>query len=207
MATVTMVEMGETGVQRAADTRLQACGLGACVGLCLYETLAHIAVLVHVVLPQTLPAAPGRTALTPLPGKCADTALAHALAELTRGGGQVKMVLAALVGGAQIFTPPNTGSAGSASLSRLEIGQRNVLALKEELNRAGIPLCAEETGGHGGRTVTLEAGTGNIWVRPVGLPERLLVSLGRQAAPAGFAQSSLLASEQMVQERANVYGN
>jgi chemotaxis protein CheD len=202
MATVLMVEMGETGVQRAADSRLQAYGLGACVGLCLYETLAHVAVLVHVVLPQTLPAASDRPAMTPLPGKCADTALIHALAELARGGGQTQMVRAALVGGAQIFTPPNTGT---SSLSRLEIGQRNVLALREELERLGIPLCAEETGGHGGRTVTLEAGTGNVWVRPVGLPERLLISLGRHPAPA-LVPPHLSVPEQTVREGA-LYGN
>ena len=207
MAIVTMIEMGETGVQRATDSRLQACGLGACVGLCLYETLAHVAVLVHVVLPQTLPAASGRPAVTSLPGKCADTALMHALTEFTRNGGQIKMIRAALVGGAQIFTPPSTGSADGPFLSRLEIGQRNVLALKEELERVGIPLCAEETGGHGGRTVTLDTGTGNVWVRPVGLPERLLVSLGRRPAQeAALVSPRLPGTAQTVREGA-LYGN
>lgn len=183
MATTISVEMGETGLERVAGRRLQAYGLGACVGLCLYEPRAQIALLVHVVLPQTLPAAPGRTPVTPLPGKCADTALLHALAEVTRGGGQGQLVRAALVGGARIFSPPNAGSGDLAASSRLEIGQRNVLALKEQLARVGILLCAEETGGHGGRTVTLEAGTGHVWVRPVGLPERLLVTLGRRSDP------------------------
>ena len=206
MAMVTMVEMGETGVEQAADSRLQACGLGACVGLCLYETLTQAAVLVHVVLPQTLPAASGRPAAAPLPGKCADTALIHALTELTRRGGQVKHVRAALVGGAQIFTPPNTTSAAASPLSRLEIGSRNALALKEELGRAGILLCAEETGGHGGRTVTLEAGTGNIWVRPVGLPERLLICLGRRPVPAAL-MPSLSVPEPAVREGAVFRGN
>lgn len=187
MATTTSIEMGETGLERAAGRRLQACGLGACVGLCLYEPVAQVALLVHVVLPQTLPASPGRPAATPLPGKCADTALLHALAEITRCGGQIPLVRAALVGGAQIFSPP-TASGNPAALSRLEIGPRNVQALKEQLARVGVALCAEDTGGHGGRTVTLEAGTGHVWVRPIGLPERLLTTLGRRselpAAPA-----------------------
>ena len=183
MATTATVEMGETGLERAAGLRLQACGLGACVGLCLYEPSAQVAMLIHVVLPQTLPAAPGRAAVTPLPGKCADTALLHALAEISRCGGQIPSVRAALIGGAQIFSPPSTGGGPSPS-SRLEIGPRNVLALREQLARVGVPLCAEDTGGHGGRTVTLEAGTGHVWVRPVGRPERLLVTLGRASAPA-----------------------
>lgn len=180
MATTKNVEMGEMGLERAAGRRLQACGLGACVGLCLYEPRAQVALLVHVVLPQTLPAAPGRTPAMSLPGKCADTALLHALAEISRCGGQSHFIQAALVGGAQIFSPSCAGS-DTAAVSRLEIGPRNVAALREQLARVGIALCAEDTGGHGGRTVTLEAGTGHVWVRPVGLPERLLTTLGRRS--------------------------
>ncbi len=190
MATTTSVEMGETGLERAAGLRLQACGLGACVGLCLYEPRAQVALLVHVVLPQTLPPASSRTAAVPLPGKCADTALLHALAEIGRCGGQSQFIQAALVGGAQIFSPPSTGG-DPAAVSRLEIGPRNIAALKEQLVRVGVPLCAEDTGGHGGRTVTLEAGTGHVWVRPVGLPERLLTTLGRRSVPAVPALAAL----------------
>ena len=207
MATVTMVEMGETGVQRALDARLQACGLGACVGLCLYETRAHIGVLVHVVLPQTFPAASGRSPMTSLPGKCADTALVNALTEIKRNGGEIKTVRAALVGGAQIFTPQNTSGAEASSLSRLEIGQRNVLALKDELTRVGIPICAEETGGHGGRTVTLEVGTGNVWVRPIGLPERLLIALGHGNALAAAVSLPRSSTDKSVREGTLLYGN
>ena len=181
MAT-TSVEMGETGLERAGGLRLQACGLGACVGLCLYEPAAQVALLVHVVLPQTLPAASGRDGAPRLPGKCADTALLHALAEISRCGGQSRFVRAALIGGAQIFSP-SPANGDPAALSGLEIGPRNVAALKEQLARVGVPLCAEDTGGHGGRTVTLEAGTGHVWVRPVGLPERLLTTLGRRSEP------------------------
>lgn len=208
MATITTVEMGETGLERAAGSRLQAFGLGACVGLCLYDTFAHVAVLVHVVLPQTLPAAAGRA--SPPPGKCADTALAHALAELARNGGQVKTIRAALIGGAQIFAPASSAvsnpSLSTVAPSRLEIGQRNVLALKEELNRVSIPLCLEETGGHGGRTVTFEVGTGNLWVRPVGLPERLLGSLARHSESASAAAAPL-AALRSVQEGMGGHGH
>lgn len=177
MAAVVTVEMGETGLTRAADARLQAHGLGACVGLCLYESHARLAVLVHVVLPVTLPRSDvgARPAIPPPPGKCADTAVAHALAEITRQGGQPARVQAALVGGAQIFT---TAASDLGTRSRLEIGQRNVHAVKEELARAHIALCAEDTGGHFGRTVTLDAATGTVRVRPVGLAERVLVVLG-----------------------------
>ena len=198
MASVVAVEMGETGLARTSDARLQARGLGACVGLCLYESQARLAVLVHVVLPVTLPPsgrAPRPAALPP-PGKCADTAVAHALDEIVRQGGQAARVQAALVGGAQIFTDI---ASDMATRSRLEIGMRNVHAVKEELDRVQIPLCAEDTGGHFGRTVTLDAATGTVWVCPVGLSERMLVILG----PGG---PSPVVSANPIREGAWAYG-
>lgn len=197
MASMVTVEMGETAVSRSADTRLQAIGLGACVGLCLHETAARIAILVHVVLPATLPPS-GRMPANPLPGKCADTAVTHALAEITRNGGRLDRVQAALVGGAQIFT---MAGPDTSTRSRLEIGQRNVQAVKEELARAGIPICAEDTGGHFGRTVTMDSATGTVVVRPVGLAERTLVTLGQHSAALSPA------SEKTRVEGTLAYGN
>jgi len=191
MASMVAVEMGETGLTRASDARLQARGLGACVGLCLYEPRARLAVLVHIVLPLTLPRSDfgARPMVAPPPGKCADTAVAHALAEILRAGGSAARVQAALVGGAQIFT--EAADEGGIR-SRLEIGLRNVHAIKEELARAGVPICAEETGGRFGRTVTLDAATGAVWVRPVGLTERMLVILGPGGARAGPSAGPVL---------------
>lgn len=192
MAPVTLVEMGETGLSRSAEARLQACGLGACVGLCLYESAARIAVLVYIVLPQTLPPSPLANRQPPPapPGKCADTALAHALGEILRAGGRREHIQAALAGGSHIFTPRGSDS---GTLSRLEIGTRNVLAVKEALIQEGIPLSAEDTGGHFGRTVTLEVATGDVLVRPVGLGESRLVTLGRRSVPLAPAREGAFA--------------
>jgi chemotaxis protein CheD len=203
MALPVTVEMGETGVSRAAGPDLEACGLGSCVGLCLYESAARVAVLVHVVLPHTPPPCgpAGRAAFIPPPGKCADTALAHALAEVARHGGQAAQVRAALVGGAQIFAG---GGPQTPAASRLEIGGRNVRALKEELSRAGIPVCGEDTGGHFGRTIRLEPATGAVWVRPVGRAERLLTTLA--PAPSGQAAPPALAAAGCAREGAWAYG-
>ena len=200
------VEMGETGVAGTADPRLQACGLGACVGLCLYDPLARTAVLVHIVLPQTLPPVSGAS-WTPPPGKCADTAVSHALAEMERRGGSPTRTVAAFVGGASIFTTP---AASPGTTSRLEIGARNVLAVREELRRRGIALCAEETGGHGGRTVAIDADTGQVWVRPVGFPERLLITLRpepkefepKEFEPKEFTLRPAAASESLARKEA-----
>lgn len=200
MVSIHTVEMGETGVAGAAEGRLQACGLGACVGLCLYDPQARLSVLVHIVLPQTLPPVSGAS-WTPPPGKCADTAVGHALAEMERRGGSPTRTVAAMVGGASIFTAPAASTASTGS--RLEIGARNVQAVREGLHCWGIALCAEETGGHGGRTVAIEAGTGQVWVHPVGLPERLLTTL--RPEPKEFSLRQMPLTEPLGREVA--YGH
>lgn len=183
--TAVMVGMGETKALSKSEARLQAGGLGSCIGLCLYEAGMRIAVMVHIVLPQTLPQS-SRTnpsTIDPLPGKFADTAIPFALTEIERLGGKREQVQVALVGGAHIF---HQSGAGSLPIPQLEIGKRNVTAVKEALIREGIPIRAEESGGQCGRTVTMDSTTGSVWVRPVGLNERLLVTLGQPNNPSAL---------------------
>ncbi|MEO7720204.1 MAG: chemotaxis protein CheD [Capsulimonas sp.] len=183
MADIIAVEMGETRLSNIRGDRLLAFGLGACIGLCLYDPKRSLAALVHIVLPQTLPHAPLRSpgkSSTPLLGKCAETAVPHVLAEMYKNGGSATSIRAAIVGGARIFTSSSpVGTPGS----RLEIGPRNIIAVKEALALARIPLVAEEVGGRCGRTVTFEVETGRVLVRAIGAEEKLLVDLSGVCSP------------------------
>lgn len=176
------VEMGETWVTRASADRLVAHGLGACVGLCLYDAVARLAAMVHIVLPETIPLRSfGASAqkFTPLPGKCADTAVRHAIEQIVQQGARADRLRAAIAGGAQIFSHASGSHHGAATLSRLEIGPRNVEAVRAALEEARIPLVAEDVGGNYGRTVTFWVGSGEIFVRRIGSEEQPLASLGQ----------------------------
>ena len=183
------VEMGETQISARPGDRLLAIGLGACVGVCLYDPSAGVAAMAHVVLPKTptLPAAvPGKRSLIHLPGKCADTAIPHMLAEIQKAGAHPGRIRAAIVGGAQIFTAtPSTRPGGSVVSTRLEIGPRNIEAVKAGLAKARIPILAEMTGGFCGRTVTFHVTQGQVSVRPIGAEERLLVTLAERQSLVG----------------------
>ncbi len=191
MAASVAVEMGEVWISGVPDERLTAVGLGACVGLCLYDPTVKLGAMAHVVLPETpnpLPLFRGQP-LPSRPGKCADTAVAYLLAEIVERGARVRHLRAAMAGGAQIFshsslTKPGAGPAaqGGATLSRLEIGPRNAEAVREALRREGIPLMAEDVGGSFGRTVGLCIRTGDFWVRRIGGEEQKLASLGHASA-------------------------
>jgi chemotaxis protein CheD len=179
-ATVT-VEMGETRVSRTSVDRLVAHGLGACIGLCLYDAAARLAAMVHIVLPETIPLKPQSSSaqkIAHLPGKCADTAITHALQQIVEHGAQIERLRAVIAGGAQIFAHATGTGNHSATLSRLEIGPRNVLAVRSALEAERIPLIAEEVGGNYGRNLSFCVGTGEIYVRRIGSEEQLLASLG-----------------------------
>lgn len=190
------VEMGETWVSRTSADRLVAHGLGACVGLCLYDAAARLAAMVHIVLPETILVKPfGASAqqFTPLPGKCADTAVRHAVEQIVQQGARADRLRAAIAGGAQIFSHASGSSHNAATLSRLEIGPRNVQAVRSALEAAQVPLMAEDVGGNYGRTVTFCVGSGDIFVRRIGSAEQPLASLGQWTnAPIAHREEALL---------------
>jgi len=100
MAASVAVEMGEVWISGVPDERLTAVGLGACVGLCLYDPAVRLGAMAHIVLPETpnpLPLFRGQP-LPPRPGKCADTAVAYLLAEIVERGARVRHLRAARAG-------------------------------------------------------------------------------------------------------------
>jgi chemotaxis protein CheD len=172
--------MAEIKVSTRLTDRLVAYGLGACIGLCIYDPSLRIAGLAHVVLPATQPtfafaAASEQRKAGAFAGKFADSAVPKLIEEVCRCGGKRDNLVAAIVGGAHIFSTLG----GSSTPSRLEIGARNVLAVTEALEFERIPIVAKDVGGSHGRTVTLKACDGSVSVRPIGADEWLLASLGR----------------------------
>ncbi len=187
MAASVAVEMGDMWVSGASDERLTASGMGACVGLCLYDPTVSLGAMAHIVLPETpdpLPLFRGQP-LALRPGKCADTAVAFLLAEIVERGARVRHLRAAMAGGAHIFSHSSLSHSHPAHmapapppLSRLEIGPRNAEAVREALRREGIPLVMEDVGGTFGRTVALCIRTGDFWVQRMGGAEQKLATLG-----------------------------
>lgn len=169
------VEMAEIKVSTRLTDRLIAYGLGACIGLCIYDPVLRIAGLAHIVLPARQPGPGPAKPSTMFAGKFADTAVPKLIEDVVHSGGKKSNLVAAVAGGAHIFSALSSTSAPS----RLEIGARNVLAVTEALEREGVPLIAQDVGGSHGRTVTLKACDGTVYIRPIGSEEVLLTNLGR----------------------------
>jgi chemotaxis protein CheD len=149
----TTVRVADAATAQGTHTLLTL-GLGSCVAIVLHAPALRAGGLAHVLLPDASMsrdiANPHKFAATSVP------ALVHAMAAY----GPVSHLRARLVGGAKMFAQllPQGG---------INMGERNVLAVRAALQKAGIPIVAEDTGGEHGRSVYFDVATGVVQVRSV----------------------------------------
>ncbi|TDQ39671.1 chemotaxis protein CheD [Aureibacillus halotolerans] len=125
----------------AGEEQLKATGLGSCVAVVLFDESVSVAGMGHVMLPSS---SIDQSKVPAKPGKFADTAVPYLCKKLQQQG--AKHLKAKIAGGAQMFQFSNSNG-------QLNIGPRNVEAIKEQLKHCNIPLLNEHVGGHQGRTV------------------------------------------------------
>jgi chemotaxis protein CheD len=135
-----------------SDVTLKSYGLGSCLAVALYDEAAGIGGLAHVMLPD------GDTneQSDENPGKFADTAIRTMLRRMVEQGATYTSVEAKIAGGSDMFDFDSFGDG---------VGERNVAAAREELDKLGVPIVAEEVGGTQGRTVEFDSGTGELSIR------------------------------------------
>lgn len=137
-------------------------GLGSCVGIALFDTVAKVGGLAHIMLPDSTQAR-----ATDNPAKFADTALPLMLSEIIKLGAVKSRITAKIAGGAQMFTFTNTTDI-------MRVGERNAEAVRLILRKLEIRLIAEDTGGNYGRTVELKLDTGVFRVKTIDKGEKEL---------------------------------
>lgn len=129
---------------------ISSVGLGSCVALMLHDRCRRIGALAHVLLPhESLSRDRSR------PAKFASTATAFLLDEMRRHGATGDPV-ARIVGGASMF--------GALLASGINMGERNIEAVRQSLAACGIPLVGEDVGGDYGRSVYFDVSTGEVRV-------------------------------------------
>ncbi len=150
-----LVGMGEYGIA-AVTGRLAVRGLGSCIAVVLHDPVAVIGGIAHVMLPShTLARDQER------PAKFADTGIPLLVEELVRLGAQQERIVARLIGGARMFETAGMGGA-------VHMGERNVLACRTALEKAGVALGAEDVGGGRGRSILYDVENGTVAVRMLG---------------------------------------
>ncbi|MGI9859976.1 chemotaxis protein CheD [Moorella naiadis] len=146
-----------------APGRLVTLGLGSCVGIALYDSRNRLGGLAHIMLPDSSQFQDRSNR-----AKFADLAIPDLVASLGRQGARPGRLVAKIAGGAQMFT------SGDRHLSLLNIGQRNAAMVRKTLADLAIPLVAEDTGGNYGRTMIFDLDKGDVLIRTIGRPIKVI---------------------------------
>jgi chemotaxis protein CheD len=150
----TIVRVADLRVGTGGDI-LVTVGLGSCVAALLYDPVARIGGLAHILLPS-----PAFSRQDPNAAKFPQTAIPHVVELMAREGACPRRLTGRLVGGASMF-------ASLAAPGTIQMGERNVVACRQVLHSQGIPLIAEAVGGDYGRTVKLRVENGEVEVSSV----------------------------------------
>ena len=145
---VTSIGMGQIGAGQKTTSFRSV--LGSCIGLAFYNPVIKAGVFAHIVLPES-GGRPGS------PGKFVDTAIPEMIRLMKEYGVLPRNIVAKMSGGADMF-----GHSGP-----MQIGDFNSKAIKLELERAGIKLASEDTGGQRGRRVIFDCRNGEFQVQTV----------------------------------------
>jgi chemotaxis protein CheD len=140
----------------AGDVTLVTLGLGSCVAMALYDPVTRTGGLAHLLLPS-----PSLARDRSNPGRFAETVLPLLLGRMAAAGAERARVTARLVGGASMFG----SSAGGPG--PIAMGERNVVAARQVLAAAGVPVVGEDVLKNHGRSVYFFLDDGRIEVRTV----------------------------------------
>ncbi len=152
-----VVGVADMKVSADPSDQLLTYALGSCLGITVYDPVAKVGGLLHVMLPLST-IDPVRAAENPY--MFVDTGVPRLFRACYEAGAQKQRVEVKVVGGAC------TG--GWEEDDYFQIGRRNVVVLRKLLRRNGVVLAAEDVGGTVSRTVELDIGTGQVTVRTYG---------------------------------------
>ena len=138
------------------DGVLVTLGLGSCVAIMLHDPETRAGAMAHVLLPSRSLARD-----TTNKAKFPETAVPMLIERLTALGAEPRRLVAKLAGGASMFGQLLTPST-------IQMGERNIMAARNALRAAAIPIIREAVGGERGRSVRFYLTDGRVEVRSVG---------------------------------------
>ncbi len=147
------VRVADYAVSADAANTLATVGLGSCVAIALYDARTRVGGLAHILLPS-----PALARDQSNPAKFPSTAVPLLLREMAKLGAEPRRLTAKIVGGASMFGAllPSGG---------INVGERNVVAVREALAAAAVPVIGEDVGADHGRSVYFHLADGRLEVR------------------------------------------
>ena len=132
--------------------------LGSCIGLVIYDPAVQVGGLLHYMLPESKIAS-DKAAKRPF--MFADTGIPRLFKAAYTLGAKKQRIKIFVAGGAEILDQKGF----------FNIGKRNYMALKKIFMKNRVLIDKERVGGNVNRTVRLDIGTGDIFVKTSGQKE------------------------------------
>ncbi|MEW5924077.1 MAG: chemotaxis protein CheD [Candidatus Zixiibacteriota bacterium] len=149
---VHIVGISDLYVSNDADDTIKTFSLGSCIGVAVYDPVAVVGGLLHIMLPLS-DSSPDKAQLKP--GMFADTGLNLLLKRLRLKGAVKERMIVSIAGGSTMMDQSNF----------FNIGQRNYAAIRKVLWKESILIKAQDIGGSLSRTMWLEMKTGRVIVK------------------------------------------
>ena len=150
-----IVKVAEWAAERG-DGVLVTLGLGSCVAIMLHDPERGAGAMAHILLPSRSLAHDATN-----PAKFPETAVPLLVDRLKALGAEPRRLVAKLAGGASMFSQLMTPGT-------IQMGERNVVAARNALRSAAIPIVREAVGGERGRTVRFHVADGRVEIQSVG---------------------------------------
>ncbi|NLD27754.1 MAG: chemotaxis protein CheD [Myxococcales bacterium] len=155
-----IVGIAESAVVRVPLV-LETKALGSCLGVAIYDCVAHSAGLLHAMLPERSAA---RSSARHKNSKFVDSGIRELVDGILKIGGKRLNLRAKIAGGANMFPSIQSSAPG--------IGARNYETALAVLDDLGIPLVASDVGGNYGRSVLFFTKTLQMLIKSINAADK-----------------------------------
>jgi chemotaxis protein CheD len=168
------VGIGDCKISNDPADVLVTHALGSCIAVLLYDPVARVAGLLHYMLPES---AIDHEKAFKRPFMFADTGIPLLMQSAFQLGAAKSRSVVMAAGGAQMLDPNGT----------FNIGQRNHVAMRKALWKAGVIVRNEDIGGTSSRTVRIDVAHGRVQLRTAsGAEQDMVVNSSRTGVGDGL---------------------
>ncbi|HSA07290.1 MAG TPA: chemotaxis protein CheD [Candidatus Gastranaerophilales bacterium] len=156
------LKIGELQITTKHGLMLVIEGLSSCIGLAVYDKRAKMAGMAHIVLPSS--SISNEKDINEEFGKYADTAVPGILERMLSLGSKKEDLIIKIAGGTSMLSLENEDNP-------LNIGERNIIAVKKAINSLGLHITKADVGGYKKRTLKLNVINGAFYIKTIGQEE------------------------------------
>ena len=153
-----IVGVSDMKVSNDPNSVLITYSLGSCIGLAVYDSVARVGGILHLMLPESdIDTAKAQKN----PYMFADTGIPTLFKSAYKLGAKKQRMRTIVVGGAQVLDQKGF----------FNIGKRNQMAVKKMLWKNNVIIDHEDVGGNVNRTLKLAVKNGQTWLKTSGKGE------------------------------------